>query len=134
LIDPSSRVRKEVVWALYNVIIGGSDNQIKYLSTLEGCLTNLGKILSDVSEDNELISNTLDILECFLGKGEVNEGVNPLIVILESCYCFDYLEKLTTHEDENISSVANHIIDYYFKSGDIQMIPVTDTMKETYNF
>ncbi|KAL1204035.1 Importin subunit alpha-1 [Cardamine amara subsp. amara] len=109
-------IKKDALWAISKAASGGSDDQIKYLVE-KNCIKPLCDFL--VCEDPEIISLCLDGLENILMAGEVEKNntgdqVNCYSKLIDDAQGQKMIEKLQSHEDNEIYEKALKILETYW--------------------
>lgn len=110
------QTQKEAAWAISNLTISGSAEQIRYC-VQQGVVPPLCNLLS--VKDPQIMTVVLDgignILKMVSPNKEELEGVAQQI---EECEGLDKIEALQNHENEEIYKMAYDIIDQYFSGAD----------------
>ncbi|CAL9243183.1 unnamed protein product, partial [Arabidopsis halleri] len=113
-------MKKEAVWAILNVTLNGSHDQIKYM-VKQSCIKPLCDIL--VCPDLRTILKCLDGLENILkaGEAEKNRGdVNRYCQLIEDAEGLEKIMKLQRHENDEIYEKAFKILKTYWLEEDVE--------------
>ncbi|KAG7533879.1 Armadillo [Arabidopsis thaliana x Arabidopsis arenosa] len=111
-------LKKEAVWAILNVTLDGSHDQIKYM-VKQSCIKPLCDIL--VCPDLRTILKCLDGLENILKAGEVEknrEDVNRYCELIEDAEGLEKIMKLQRHDNDEIYEKAFKILKTYWREED----------------
>lgn len=104
-------IQKEALWALTNILMNGSFEQIDFLVT-QNVITILHYFLG--SEDSKLLSVALLGVKHLLQAGAtIDLDDNPYLGIMEKVGLIDYIEKLQTHDNGDIYNEALFILETY---------------------
>ncbi|XP_023633367.1 importin subunit alpha-1-like, partial [Capsella rubella] len=107
--------KNDVIWAISNVTLAASHDQIKYLVE-QGCIKPLCDVL--VCPDVWIISACLDGLERILVAGEVEKnttgGVNLYSQLIGDAEGKEKIENLQQHESKEINEKALNIVETYW--------------------
>jgi len=117
-------VKKEAAWALSNCTSGGSLDQISLLVD-RGIVEPMCELI--VSSDTKLVSVALECIDNILKNGDLvknktHSSANPYCVKVESCGGLDNLEKLQSHNSNEIYEKAVAILETYFGAEEDQNI------------
>ena len=104
-------LKKEAIWTLVNIMISGSDDQVKHLVQREG-LGPIAKILSVENADVSVLCAALDALEQVFNVG-ARQGARFEHIFAEHGGV-SYLEDLQRHESDEVYNKAFRIIDNFF--------------------
>lgn len=110
------QTQKEAAWAISNLTIGGSKEQVARLIQ-EGVIPPFCELLS--CKDAMVIQVVLDGINNMLKMA--GPQVEQLCTMIEECGGLDKIEALQNHDNVDIYKLAYDIIEQYF-SGDVSKI------------
>ncbi|XP_017763669.1 PREDICTED: importin subunit alpha-7 [Eufriesea mexicana] len=134
LITAEFKIRKEAAWAVTNATSGGAPEQIRYI-VVEGCIPPLCNLLTVM--DPKIIQVALSGLENILRVGEQDAApnrMNQYAVIVEECYGLNKIEFLQSHHNPEIYQKSFDIIERYFGSEDMRVVPTIDARGQQFLF
>ena len=104
--------RNEIAWAICNLTSCGTPDQIR-------CLVELNVIppfcyLLTLADSEQAVEAALKTLENILKLSELNETSNPYAMKIRECDGLDKIERLNSHQNENISHKAAILIENFF--------------------
>ena len=113
--DNNEQVRAEASYFCYNIVRIGNSTHHRKLITL-GIFGNLKAALHSSSPEAAL--NLLVVIEALLAIGksdadELEDGLNPNLVMLQEYECIEAIERLRGHANEQIARKAGEILDKY---------------------
>jgi len=123
------RAQKEAVWAITNITSGGSVEHMVFLCQ-HGVIPAFCKMLT--VRDWRTIITVMDGLDNILkGAAEVGQ-VDKVAVAIEECGGLDNIERLQSHDNNDVYSKAYAMIDAYFseEGADDDLLPETNTTGE----
>ncbi|AED96157.1 importin alpha subunit [Arabidopsis thaliana] len=109
--DTDFYMKKEAVWAISNMALNGSHDQIKYMAE-QSCIKQLCDILV-YSDERTTILKCLDGLENMLKAGEAeknSEDVNPYCLLIEDAEGLEKISKLQMNKNDDIYEKAYKIL------------------------
>lgn len=110
------QTQKEAAWAISNLTIGGSKEQVARLIQ-EGVIPPFCELLS--CKDAMVIQVVLDGINNMLKMA--GPQVEQLCTMVEECGGLDKIEALQNHDNVDIYKLAYDIIEQYF-SGDVSIL------------
>lgn len=110
------QTQKEAAWAISNLTIGGSKEQVARLIQ-EGVIPPFCELLS--CKDAMVIQVVLDGINNMLKMA--GPQVEQLCTMIEECGGLDKIEALQNHDNVDIYKLAYDIIEQYF-SGDVSIL------------
>jgi importin subunit alpha-1 len=130
-------IKKEAAWAISNATSGGTPEQIRHLVS-QGCIKPLCDLLN--CNDPRIITVALEGLENILKVGEKDSkstnGINQFANFIEEAEGLDKIERLQTHENNDIYEKAIKILESYFaaEETDEGLAPSVDPGQQSYQF
>jgi len=130
-------IKKEAAWAISNATSGGTPEQIRHLVS-QGCIKPLCDLLN--CNDPRIITVALEGLENILKVGEKDSkstnGINQFANFIEEAEGLDKIERLQTHENNDIYEKAIKILESYFaaEETDEGLAPSVDPSQQSYQF
>ncbi|KAI6685149.1 hypothetical protein NL676_031062 [Syzygium grande] len=108
-------IKKQAAWAISNAICGGSHEQIQDLVS-QGCIKPLCDLL--ICSDPWITKVCLDGVESILESGKANKElgifqVNEYLRMIYECKGLDKIERLQSHENNEIYERAGKILEKY---------------------
>ena len=115
--DAEDEIAKEAAWAVANALLcGGSSEQVVALLGVAGLLSALAGHASN--PDEQLALMCLKGIEVALHAGASmntdQDGVNPVVVVLEECGGLDAIERAQQHPSDEVFHQAASILQKYF--------------------
>ncbi|XP_074658026.1 importin subunit alpha-4-like [Tubulanus polymorphus] len=126
LTESEFQTQKEAAWAISNLTISGNKAQVAYVVN-EGVIPPFCKLLKVV--DSQVIQVVIDGINNILKMATAGDEQAHVCRLIEECEGLDEIERLQSHENEEIYRMAFEIIDSYF-SGDVDedanVAPISD--------
>ncbi|XP_076910953.1 importin subunit alpha-like isoform X2 [Bidens hawaiensis] len=110
-------IKKEAAWAISNATSGGTNEQIKYMVD-QGCIEPLCDLL--MCADPRIVVISLEGIDSILKVGEMekhagnNRGVNVYAELVDDAEGLDKIEKLQSHDNNEIYEKAVKILEAYW--------------------
>lgn len=105
------QTQKEAAWAVSNMTISGSKEQVKYLVS-KGVILPLCNMLN--VKDPQVIQVVLDGIHNMLKIAGSSNETEEIADMIEECGGLDKIEALQNHENEDIYKLTFEIIDNFF--------------------
>jgi importin subunit alpha-1 len=115
-IDADWETRKEAIWAISNVLTGGSDGQVAHLVG-QGAIAAMASVL-DIPSEGRMVIVALDAIDNILTVSE-RKGYSYGL-LFDECGGIEKVETLQTHNDQKIYEKAIEILDRYFGEDDAE--------------
>lgn len=109
------RAQKEAAWVITNTLSSGTDNQIATLFNTVGVLKPFCDLLD--SKDARTVLVVLNGLKTVFQLADKVGQADNFALQIEEIGALDHLEKLQTHENEDIYTSALYLIEKYFQVG-----------------